>query len=83
MGTLKDELFKHFNTAGLPDSGDPHLNQTTGARVNTGIRTAPFPPTATEYKQPPTTLPTQVSQSEILAHNKKRGNTPWSSEGGE
>jgi hypothetical protein len=79
----RDDLLKNFGTAGLPDSDDPHINHTVGARVNIGESTAPFPPTATEYKQPPTTLPTQVSQSEILAHNKKRGNTPWSSEGGE
>jgi hypothetical protein len=79
---MKDELIKHFSTAGLPDSGDPHLNQTTGARVNTGIRTAPFPLTATEYKQPPTTLPTQVSQSEILAQNESRANNVWTAKDG-
>jgi hypothetical protein len=79
---MKDELIKHFGTAGLPNSDDPHLNQTTGARVNTGIRTAPFPSVATEYKQPPTTLPTQVSQSEILAHNESRANNVWTAKDG-
>jgi hypothetical protein len=82
MATLKDELIKHFSPAGLPNSDDPNINNTVGARQSTGESTPPFPPTATEYKQPPTTLPTQVSQSEILAQNENRGDNMWTAKDG-
>ena len=80
---MKDELFKDFGDAGLPDSDDQNINNTSGARQATGERTSPFPP-AIEYRQPASNLPVQVSQREILRQNQSRGDDNiWTGDGDE
>jgi hypothetical protein len=49
---------------------------------STGTEAAPtdnpaYNPTATEYRQPGSNLPMQVSQSTILAQNEDRGDNMW------
>ena len=72
---MKDELFKQFGTAGLPDSSsDPNINNTTGARASfpTGEPSTLPSLFAGEHTAGESNLPEQVSQATILADNRQR-----------
>jgi hypothetical protein len=71
----RDELIKNFGTAGLPaSSGDPNINDTTGARASFPSGEPSTLPSlfAGEYSAPPSNLPEQVSQATIASENRER-----------
>jgi hypothetical protein len=66
---MKDELHKNFSQAGapansFPGAAEPNFN-THPASQRTGVITAPFRESVTEYTPPPTNLPESVSASQM------------------
>jgi hypothetical protein len=71
--TIQDELLKDFSTAGSPASDDPNINNTTGAKVPRAVANWDEVPRlgSTENAGLTSSLPEQVTQSEIADENER------------
>jgi hypothetical protein len=87
-GNTKDELVRNFSQGSAPPNdfagaaeGGAGAFSTFPALRATGERTAPFGKTVSEYEQPSSNLPMEVTAAESKRHNCNwQAQTPWDSE---